>query len=94
VVLAGCGHRGVINIVKQAQAASGVSKVHAIIGGLHLAPYKEDYVRNVIAALKAIDPDYIIPLHCSGEPFYEMTKAEMPTKLLRGYTGTRFIFSS
>jgi 7,8-dihydropterin-6-yl-methyl-4-(beta-D-ribofuranosyl)aminobenzene 5'-phosphate synthase len=48
----------------------------------------------VIAALKAIDPDYIIPLHCSGEPFYEMTKAELPTKLLRGYTGTRFIFSS
>jgi 7,8-dihydropterin-6-yl-methyl-4-(beta-D-ribofuranosyl)aminobenzene 5'-phosphate synthase len=48
----------------------------------------------VIAALKEIDPDYIIPLHCSGEPFYEMTKAELPTKLLRGYTGTRFIFSS
>jgi 7,8-dihydropterin-6-yl-methyl-4-(beta-D-ribofuranosyl)aminobenzene 5'-phosphate synthase len=94
VVLAGCGHRGVINIVKQAQAASGVSKVHAVIGGFHLAPYKEDYVRNVIAALKAIDPDYIVPLHCSGEPFYEMTKAELPAKLLRGYTGTRFIFSA
>jgi 7,8-dihydropterin-6-yl-methyl-4-(beta-D-ribofuranosyl)aminobenzene 5'-phosphate synthase len=94
VVLAGCSHRGVINIVKQAQAASGVSKVHAIIGGFHLAPYKEDYVRKAIAALKEIDPDYIIPLHCSGEPFYEMTKAELPTKLLRGYTGTRFIFSA
>ena len=28
----------------------------------------------------------------SGEVFYELTKAEMPTKLLRSYTGTRFVF--
>jgi hypothetical protein len=31
-----------------------------------------------------------VPLHCTGEPFYEIAKAEMPTKLLRSYTGRRF----
>ena len=46
VVLTSCSHRGVVNIVKQAQAASGVTKVHAVLGGFHLAPYKEDYVRE------------------------------------------------
>ena len=40
------------SIVKQAQAVSGVTKVHAVIGGFHLAPYKEDYVRPVVAASK------------------------------------------
>ena len=80
--------------VKQAQAASGVRKVHAVIGGFHLAPYKEDYVREAVAALKEIDPDYVIPLHCTGEPFYEIAKAEMPTKLLRSFTGTRFVFTA
>jgi 7,8-dihydropterin-6-yl-methyl-4-(beta-D-ribofuranosyl)aminobenzene 5'-phosphate synthase len=94
VVLTSCSHRGVVNTIKQAQAASGVNKVHAIIGGFHLAPYKEDYVREAIAALKEIDIDYVIPLHCSGEPFYEMAKAEMPSKLLRSYTGTRFVFGA
>jgi 7,8-dihydropterin-6-yl-methyl-4-(beta-D-ribofuranosyl)aminobenzene 5'-phosphate synthase len=49
--------------VKQAQAASGVGKVHAVIGGFHLASYKEDYLRETIAALKAIDLDYVVPLH-------------------------------
>ncbi|WP_312016187.1 MBL fold metallo-hydrolase [Bradyrhizobium vignae] len=92
IVLTSCSHRGVINAIKQAQAASGISKVHAVIGGFHLAPYKEDYVRETIAALKGLDIDYVIPLHCTGEPFYEMAKAEMPNKLLRSYTGTRFIF--
>jgi 7,8-dihydropterin-6-yl-methyl-4-(beta-D-ribofuranosyl)aminobenzene 5'-phosphate synthase len=66
--------------------------VHAVIGGFHLAPYTEDYVRRTVAAFKDIDVDFIIPLHCSGEVFYELAKAEMPTKLLRSYTGSRFVF--
>lgn len=94
IVLTSCSHRGVINAIKQAQAASGINKVHAVIGGFHLAPYKEGYVRDTIAALKNIDIDYVIPLHCTGEPFYEMAKTEMPNKLLRSYTGTRFIFAA
>ena len=49
-------------------------------------------MRQTIAALKQMDVDYVIPLHCSGELFYELAKAEMPTKLLRSYTGTRFAF--
>jgi 7,8-dihydropterin-6-yl-methyl-4-(beta-D-ribofuranosyl)aminobenzene 5'-phosphate synthase len=94
VVLTSCSHRGVVNAVKQVQAISGVKKVHAVMGGFHLAPYKEDYVRETVSSLKEIDPDYVIPLHCTGEPFYEIAKAEMPTKLLRSYTGTRFVFEA
>ena len=48
--------------------------------------------RNDVESLKDIDIDYVIPLHCTGELFYEMAKAEMPSKLLRSYTGTRFVF--
>jgi 7,8-dihydropterin-6-yl-methyl-4-(beta-D-ribofuranosyl)aminobenzene 5'-phosphate synthase len=94
IVLTSCSHRGVINAIKQAQATSGINKVHAVIGGFHLAPYKEDYVRDTIAALKNLDIDYVIPLHCTGEPFYEMARVEMPNKLLRSYTGTRFVFGA
>jgi 7,8-dihydropterin-6-yl-methyl-4-(beta-D-ribofuranosyl)aminobenzene 5'-phosphate synthase len=93
VVLTSCSHRGVVNAIRQAQAASGVQKVHAVIGGFHLAPYKEDYVRETIRALQEIDLDYLIPLHCTGEAFYEIAKIEMPQKLLRSYTGTRFVFA-
>ena len=94
IILSSCSHRGVINAIKQAQAISRVNKVHAVIGGLHLAPYKEDYVRETVAAIKEMDIDYVIPLHCTGEPFYEIAKAEIPNELLRSYTGTRFVFSA
>jgi hypothetical protein len=49
-------------------------------------------VRQTIAALDEMDIDYVIPLHCSGEMFYDLAKAEMPSKLLRSYTGTRCVF--
>jgi len=94
VVVTSCSHRGVINIIRQAQAASGVKKIHAVLGGFHLAPFKEDYVQTVIANLKEIDPDYIVPMHCTGEPFWEMARREIPQKLLRAYTGTQFVFSA
>jgi 7,8-dihydropterin-6-yl-methyl-4-(beta-D-ribofuranosyl)aminobenzene 5'-phosphate synthase len=45
------------------------------------------------AAIKDMDIDYVVPLHCTGEPFYETAKAEIPNKLLRSYT-TRFVFSA
>ena len=64
------------------------------MGGFHLAPFDESYVRQVIAGLKDVDPDYVAPMHCSGEPFWDMARAEMPAKLLRANTGTRFVFSA
>jgi 7,8-dihydropterin-6-yl-methyl-4-(beta-D-ribofuranosyl)aminobenzene 5'-phosphate synthase len=67
VVLTSCSHRGVVNIVKRAQEVAGVGKVHAVLGGFHLAPHPDNYGGNVIASLKEIDPDYVVPMHCTGE---------------------------
>jgi len=94
VVTTSCGHRGVVNSVKRAMDVSGVRKVHAVLGGFHLAPHKEDYLRQTLKELVELDVDYIIPMHCTGEPFYEMLKAEMPKKVIRSYTGTKLAFGA
>jgi 7,8-dihydropterin-6-yl-methyl-4-(beta-D-ribofuranosyl)aminobenzene 5'-phosphate synthase len=95
VVLTSCSHRGVVNTVKQAQAASGVQKVHAIIGGMHLVPpLTDDYIRETVLALKAINPDYIVAAHCSGDTFYEIARTEMPKKVIRSAVGTRLVFEA
>ena len=43
VVLSSCGHVGIVNSVPQAQEVSGVSRVHAIVGGFHLGPAPKEY---------------------------------------------------
>jgi 7,8-dihydropterin-6-yl-methyl-4-(beta-D-ribofuranosyl)aminobenzene 5'-phosphate synthase len=95
VILTSCSHRGVINTIRQAQAASGIQKVHALIGGFHIVPpLDDDYIRQIIAAFKEISPDYLIPGHCAGERFYDLLRAEMPDKVIRSAVGTRFVFEA
>ncbi len=36
VVATGCGHAGVINILRQVRSQSGVERIYALIGGCHL----------------------------------------------------------
>ena len=69
VVMTSCGHRGVVNSVRAAMKISGISRVHAVLGGFHLAPHAADYQRETVLALKEISPDYLVPMHCSGETF-------------------------
>ena len=94
VVITSCGHAGLMNSVRQAQAVSGVQKVHAVVGGFHLSPAPEPYIVQTVQALKQIDPDYVIPMHCSGPGFIRITQQEMPGKLVLSYTGSRYIFGA
>ncbi|MGH9005372.1 MAG: MBL fold metallo-hydrolase, partial [Acidimicrobiia bacterium] len=94
VVISSCGHAGIVNTVKAAQAASGVEKVHAVLGGFHLAPAQEPYVVQVVDALKEINPDYLVPMHCSGKTFTRLADAAMPGKVLPPSTGSRFVFGA
>jgi 7,8-dihydropterin-6-yl-methyl-4-(beta-D-ribofuranosyl)aminobenzene 5'-phosphate synthase len=93
VVLTGCAHVGVVNTVKHAQKITGVTKVHAIIGGFHLTGAKEELIRRTVADIKAIGPDYIVPMHCTGFEATVVFAKEMPNQFILNTSGTRYIFS-
>jgi 7,8-dihydropterin-6-yl-methyl-4-(beta-D-ribofuranosyl)aminobenzene 5'-phosphate synthase len=94
VVMTSCGHRGIVNSVRTAIKVSGVEKVHAILGGFHLAPHAPEYQRQTLAELQTFKPDVLIPMHCSGESFISMVQQAMPDRFVRSSTGTRFTFSA
>jgi 7,8-dihydropterin-6-yl-methyl-4-(beta-D-ribofuranosyl)aminobenzene 5'-phosphate synthase len=95
VVLTSCSHRGVINAVRQAQQVSGVAKVHAVIGGFHIVPpLGDDYIRETIAAFREIDPDFLIPAHCTGDRFYDLARDALGDKVIHSAVGTRFVFAA
>ncbi len=80
--------------MRTAIKVSGVNKVHAILGGFHLAPHTPEYQRQTLTELQALNPDLLIPMHCSGETFISMVQQAMPERFVRSSTGTRFIFSA
>jgi len=95
VVLTSCSHRGVINAVRQAQKASGVDKVHAVLGGFHIVPPLDDaYIERTIEEFRLIDPNYIIVGHCTGERFYDLARAALGDKVIHSAVGTRFVFDT
>lgn len=92
VVISSCGHVGIVNSVKQAQEVSGIQKVHAIVGGFHLGPAPKDYLTEVVAEIKKLDPDVLIPMHCSGLNFVQEATAQMGDKVMVTTTGSRLSF--
>ena len=94
VVISSCGHVGIVNSVRQAQEVSGIQKVHAIVGGFHLGPAPADYLKQVVAEIKKLEPDVLIPMHCSGLNFVQEARAQMPDSVLVTTTGSRVTFGA
>lgn len=89
VVISCCGHRGILNTVLRAQQVSGESKLHAVLGGFHLGWDDQAHNAKVVAELKKLSPDVVIPLHCSGPKFMRAMREQMPERMLLASTGSR-----
>ena len=95
VILSGCAHSGIINTVKYAQEVSGINKVYVVMGGFHLTGADfEPIIETTTAALKDLDPEYIIPTHCTGRKAVMNIEKEMPDKFLLNMSGTRMVFTA
>ncbi|MFC1906047.1 MBL fold metallo-hydrolase [Chloroflexota bacterium] len=66
VVVLGCAHRGVINTLLYAQKITGIDRINAIIGGLHLMHASEEYMNRVIDELRKFDIKIVAASHCTG----------------------------
>jgi len=64
VILSGCAHPGIMNIVKRAQLVSGVSRVYAVIGGFHISSKREG--TYVAEFLHELGVKLVSPCHCTG----------------------------
>ena len=56
----------------------------------HIAP--PDYLDHAMVELKSLDPDVVIPMHCTGRAFTAKIAQEMPERLVLANTGSRFTF--
>jgi 7,8-dihydropterin-6-yl-methyl-4-(beta-D-ribofuranosyl)aminobenzene 5'-phosphate synthase len=92
VVVSGCAHRGIVNAMKQAQKVTGMDRVHAVVGGTHLTGAKPETLQRSIAAIKAAQPSYIVPTHCTGFKSIAAFAKEMPDQFILSTVGTRFTF--
>jgi 7,8-dihydropterin-6-yl-methyl-4-(beta-D-ribofuranosyl)aminobenzene 5'-phosphate synthase len=66
VVVLGCGHSGVVNILDFISRLSGKKEIYAVIGGMHLLNADSTRIDRTIAAFRKYRVQIIVPLHCTG----------------------------
>lgn len=92
VILTGCGHAGAINTIRYAQKLTGIQKLYAVIGGLHLTgALFEPLIQPTVAALTELNPALIVPAHCTGWKATHALARELPDAFVPNSVGTRFI---
>ncbi|HJR85337.1 MAG TPA: MBL fold metallo-hydrolase [Nitrososphaeraceae archaeon] len=95
VILTGCGHSGIINTINYAMKVTKVNKVHAVVGGFHLPAdggIYEKAIEPTLEELQKIDPDFVVPCHCTGWKAAHRIIELMPEKCLQSSVGTVFSF--
>ena len=66
VVVTGCGHAGVINIIEHARTVVRPAPVHALMGGIHLFRASEQTLTWTTGKLREFGLEHFIGAHCTG----------------------------
>ncbi len=66
VVLLGCAHSGMVEILDQISEAAGLREFHAVIGGTHLGTAPDDYVKQSMDTMDRYNVKVIGVSHCTG----------------------------
>ena len=91
LILTGCCHSGLVNTINHVRTVSGIERVHAIVGGLHLLNASADRIEHTLRFIADCAPDFLIPCHCTGQHIVEQLRQVFGTQLLQpGQAGQRY----
>jgi 7,8-dihydropterin-6-yl-methyl-4-(beta-D-ribofuranosyl)aminobenzene 5'-phosphate synthase len=95
VVVSACSHAGSVNVLRNARRLAGEDRVHAFVGGMHLTGgIFEGIIPSTLDDLSAIQPDYIVPGHCTGYRALAEIVTRFPDRYLASSVGSRYSFTA
>ena len=92
VILTGCAHNGVLNMIEAAKTAFPGQPIQAVIGGFHLRREDESVVREIGESLLDMDIPGIYSGHCTGEEACVVLESVLGDRFHRLYTGLVIVF--
>ena len=92
VVIAGCSHRGIMNIITAVEEKFG-RPVIGVIGGTHLIKAGQERLNYTIAELKKRNLEFLAVSHCTGEENIDRLQKEFGDRFIRNITGNTITLS-
>jgi 7,8-dihydropterin-6-yl-methyl-4-(beta-D-ribofuranosyl)aminobenzene 5'-phosphate synthase len=65
VIITGCSHSGICNIIEYARVITGDDRILDIVGGFHLQNPSQDQLEGTIAYFKDLDSKTVHACHCT-----------------------------
>jgi 7,8-dihydropterin-6-yl-methyl-4-(beta-D-ribofuranosyl)aminobenzene 5'-phosphate synthase len=95
VIISGCSHAGVVNVLLHTQRLTGETRIAGLIGGLHLTGgLFEARIRPTVEALRAARIGRVLPAHCSGWKAVHAIARAMPDAFVQSAVGTTVAFEA
>lgn len=88
LVITGCAHPGVVNMVKSAKE-SGKGEILLVMGGFHLRDSSVDEIEGIIADFKSLGVVHVGPSHCTGDRAIEAFQSAYGDDFIRVGAGRR-----
>lgn len=66
LVVTGCAHAGIVNIIEHARRVTGSERVYGIIGGTHLGAVSKEQQDATLEYLRGLDLKFLAANHCTG----------------------------
>lgn len=86
VVITGCAHPGIINIIKKSKDMLK-GEVYLVLGGFHLSGNSDSELRKIIDDFRRLEVQKAAPCHCSGDRCRELFKQEYKNNFIENGVG-------
>jgi len=91
VMLVGCSHPGVVNLVETAQSQRKQDSIHLLLGGFHMLRNHPNEIKDAITQLKDLKVTNAVPAHCSGDLAKELFQSAYGDQFNTAGAGRRFV---
>ena len=92
VIITGCAHPGVTNIVCRAKEISN-RPVYLLIGGFHLMGHSQKQVVEIADELTSMGVQYVAPSHCTGDEAVEYFKQRWGERFVHSGCGAHIVIN-
>ena len=92
VLIAGCSHAGIVNIIRQARRVTGVDEISAVIGGFHLRVAGEEQLTKTVVELSTAGA--VCTGHCTGFKALKRISDEIGNRFSLLQCGSKLEFGS
>jgi 7,8-dihydropterin-6-yl-methyl-4-(beta-D-ribofuranosyl)aminobenzene 5'-phosphate synthase len=89
VVITGCAHPGIVNVVRRAKETAK-DKIHLVLGGFHLDGANPFSIEGIIEIFLKLGVEKVAPCHCSGDRARKLFEKHFGSSCIPSGAGKEF----